>query len=172
MRKPLIGLAIAVVILVIVAVAGVFVAPRAVAALYPLPENPVVYPHNLHAGTLQLDCQFCHRGASEGRAAIVPAVEQCMFCHKVAGLQNENAQVIRAAWESGEPLSWVRQHRIPDHTNFKHEPHINGGIDCAACHGDVASMVQVTPVRTLKMGDCVACHKQNGAPLQCSTCHN
>lgn len=182
MRKALIILIILGIVVGGLGLTGVFVIPRAVAALYPLPENELTFPHDFHAGTLQLECTFCHRAASESRVATVPAVEQCMFCHKAVGLANPNAQLVRAAWESGEPLNWVRQHRIPDHTQFQHEPHITAGFTCSTCHGDVASMTQVVQVVTpqgglLKMGDCINCHKGNNdlgliAPTQCAICHN
>ena len=42
---------------------------------------------------------------------------------------------------------------------------------CSICHGDVASMVKVKQVRSLKMGDCVDCHRDNSAPTDCTTCH-
>lgn len=150
---------------------GLFLAPRALAVIYAVPSNPVSFPHDLHVTTVGLECQFCHRAPDISRAATVPGLEQCMFCHKVVGLQNPRAQVVRAAWESGQPLDWVRQHRLPDHTQFNHEPHITAGVACATCHGDVGAVREVSQVRTLKMADCVGCHKQNGAPTQCAACH-
>jgi hypothetical protein len=42
---------------------------------------------------------------------------------------------------------------------------------CVICHGDVASMEKVRQERSLKMGDCVDCHRDNAAPTDCSTCH-
>jgi hypothetical protein len=42
---------------------------------------------------------------------------------------------------------------------------------CIICHGDVGSMVKVSQVRALKMGDCLDCHRQNSAPTDCTTCH-
>ena len=42
---------------------------------------------------------------------------------------------------------------------------------CIICHGDVGSMVKVNQVRSLKMGDCWDCHRQNSAPTDCTTCH-
>ncbi|MDA1096209.1 MAG: cytochrome c3 family protein [Chloroflexi bacterium] len=171
MRKGLIILAVFVVLLGLVGAAGVFAAPKVLKAAYPLPENEVTFPHDFHATTLGLECEFCHRAAETSRAATAPGLEQCMFCHKAVGLANPRAQIVRAAWESGEPLDWIRQYRLPDHTQFQHEPHITAGVACSVCHGDVGAMGQVEPARTLKMGDCVGCHKQNGAPTQCAICH-
>ena len=42
---------------------------------------------------------------------------------------------------------------------------------CSVCHGDVGSMTKVKQVRSLKMGDCVDCHRDNSAPTDCVTCH-
>ena len=42
---------------------------------------------------------------------------------------------------------------------------------CAICHGDIGGMVKVKQVRSLKMGDCVECHRRNSAPTDCTACH-
>lgn len=43
---------------------------------------------------------------------------------------------------------------------------------CSTCHGDVASMAAVKQVEPLKMGQCVNCHRDNGAPTDCAVCHH
>jgi hypothetical protein len=60
---------------------------------------------------------------------------------------------------------------MPDHVRFTHEPHIQAGVACATCHGDVGTMREVTQTRSLRMGDCVACHRENNAPTDCFKCH-
>lgn len=192
MRRGVIILVALLVAVGAVGVGGALVVPRALAALYPVPQNPLVFPHKTHVTLVGLECQFCHRAADRSPAATVPALEQCMFCHKVVGLQSPRAEIVRRAWETGQAIDWVRQHRIPDHTRFNHEPHITAGVACATCHGDVGSMDQVRQVRPLKMGDCVGCHKnptqdpglgeiriptapggppRTSAPTQCAACH-
>ncbi|MCI0770332.1 MAG: hypothetical protein J4N94_00475 [Chloroflexi bacterium] len=42
---------------------------------------------------------------------------------------------------------------------------------CSVCHGNVGGMTKVERVRSLKMGDCVDCHRDNAAPTDCTTCH-
>lgn len=42
---------------------------------------------------------------------------------------------------------------------------------CAICHGKVRAMEKVKQERSLKMGDCVDCHRDNDAPTDCVTCH-
>jgi hypothetical protein len=46
------------------------------------PVQPIAFSHRLHAGELQLDCQYCHQGAQTSRYAGVPAASTCMNCHK------------------------------------------------------------------------------------------
>lgn len=47
------------------------------------PVQPVAYSHRLHAGELQIDCQYCHSGAQRSRYAGVPSAEVCMNCHRL-----------------------------------------------------------------------------------------
>ena len=46
------------------------------------PQQPIDYSHRLHAGELQIDCQFCHTGATQSRHAGIPSNDVCMKCHK------------------------------------------------------------------------------------------
>ncbi len=171
--RPIIAILVAMpIVLILLGVGGYFAGPAALNAIYPTPENEMEFPHDFHVTSLSLECEFCHRAAETSRTASVPAVEQCMFCHKAVGTTKESLAPLRAAWESGKPLNWIRQHRLPDHTQFRHEPHITAGFECSECHGDVGSMTQVEQVRILRMGDCVGCHKENSAPTTCSTCHS
>ena len=150
------------------------------------PQQPVAFPHNLHAAALQLDCLFCHRNADKGDAATIPSVEQCMFCHVVAGKGLPEVEKVRSAWEQGQPINWVRVHRVPDHTRFVHEAHIRAGFDCVQCHGLVQNTDgktrRVKIERSLQMGDCLACHRDppatsarpagsGSAPTDCTICH-
>ena len=45
------------------------------------PEQPIAYSHRLHAGELQVDCQYCHYGAERSRHAGIPSASICMNCH-------------------------------------------------------------------------------------------
>jgi hypothetical protein len=47
------------------------------------PEQPIAYSHKLHAGEMQIDCQYCHTGVEKSRHAMVPPTETCMNCHKI-----------------------------------------------------------------------------------------
>lgn len=144
------------------------------------PTQPIAFPHTRHVQELGLDCTFCHRNVTKGAAATIPPVGLCMTCHKVAGEGLPEVEKLQAIYDSGKPIDWVRVHRVPDHVHFNHQAHIlffsqRDNIApsqvCATCHGDVGGMVKVKQARYLKMADCVNCHRDNGAPTDCVTCH-
>ena len=146
--------------------------------IYPLqPGQPIAFNHQLHVESAGLDCAFCHRTANVADSAGFPDVEQCMFCHTVvdqspsAPRLSAEIEQLQGYWERQEPIDWARIHRLPDHSRFPHEAHVQAGLACATCHGEVAQMGQARQVRSLKMGDCVACHQETGAPAQCGACH-
>lgn len=47
------------------------------------PVQPIAFSHHTHAGTLSIDCQYCHTGAETSRYAGIPAASVCMNCHAV-----------------------------------------------------------------------------------------
>ena len=46
------------------------------------PEQPIRYSHRLHAGEMQIPCQYCHSGAESSRHAGIPSASVCMNCHR------------------------------------------------------------------------------------------
>lgn len=147
---------------------GLFALSQAV----PLPPGqPLAFPHTVHAAELGMECLACHRSADTDFVAGVPALEQCMFCHRVVGRDSPEVGKLIAAWEDGQPLDWLRITRLPDHVHFDHGAHFRAGVQCSTCHGPVEQMAAVHKVRTLEMGDCLGCHRDRGAPTECSVCH-
>lgn len=153
------------------------------------PDQPIAFPHTVHVQELGLDCTFCHRSVTNSPNAGIPPVSQCMFCHKIVGDGNPEIEKLREFAANSQPIDWVRVHRVPDHVHFVHEVHIRffsewdpetrlprpeqveASAVCSTCHGDVGSMTKVKQVRSLKMGDCVDCHRDFSAPTDCTTCH-
>ena len=145
------------------------------------PDQPIAFPHPTHVEDLGMDCTFCHRNVTKGAAATIPSAGLCLTCHQVVGDDLPEIEKLREmVVENERPIDWVRVHRVPDHVHFVHEAHIKFFSErdriaetavCATCHGDVGSMEKVEQVRALKMGDCVNCHRDNGAPTDCTTCH-
>ena len=148
------------------------------------PEQPIDFPHTTHVEELGLDCVFCHREVTTSAQASIPAVALCMTCHQAVDGSDDDAaadiQKLQDAYAEGDAIDWVRVHRVPDHVHFVHEAHIRyfserDGVAptavCSTCHGDVGAMERVKQVESLKMADCVECHRENGAPTDCTTCH-
>ena len=159
-----------------VLVGGVFAlaiaAPRLLAAQPPAPPTqPIAFDHQVHTQVAGLDCAFCHRTAANGVSAGLPDVQLCMACHQTIGQGQPEIEKVRMAWNRPQSIDWQLVTRLPDHTRFEHAAHIQAGIACTACHGDVSHMQHVVQARSLKMADCVACHQQHDAPTECSTCH-
>lgn len=162
------------------------------------PVQPINYSHALHAGELKLDCQFCHTGAEKSRSAGIPPLGTCMKCHDAITartvMEKRNGQLVavkvpspdldrlRARYREGRPMAWVRIHRLPAFVQFPHSRHVQAGIACQACHGEVQGMDKVEQHLALTMGECLNCHRnQNrlaqqegraaGAPTDCGACH-
>lgn len=129
------------------------------------PAQPIPYSHKLHAGTLKIPCLYCHVGADRSRYAGVPPTETCMNCHRVTKTESPHIQKLAALHEKGEPVLWERIHALPDHTYFDHRPHVAAGILCQTCHGEVQQMEVVSQQMSLRMGNCLGCHREAHAAL-------
>lgn len=152
------------------------------------PEQPFDYSHKLHAGEYQIDCQYCHTGATVGKKAGVPSMNVCMNCHLSVGYGKEGVTQLQKMWKEKKSPEWVRVHNLPDHVRFAHGPHVNALLKdgmktkeaCAECHGNIADMQVVEQVEPMNMGWCVNCHRDfrdekkyvdHGVDVSCNTCH-
>ena len=135
------------------------------------PDQPIAFPHTIHAGTLALPCEFCHLFVDRSRHAGVPPVETCMSCHSSVATEREEIRKLARYYREETPIEWNRVHSLPDFIYFSHKRHVKAGVDCAECHGDVKGMPKIRRVSSLTMGWCVSCHKIRGASRDCATCH-
>lgn len=125
------------------------------------PTQPIAFSHKLHAGIMNMDCQYCHTGAAKGKSANIPAVNVCMNCHEYAKQSSDEVQKLRKAYEEGTPIEWVRIHNLPDLAYFNHAQHVNvADVECQTCHGEIEDMEKVSQFSTLEMGWCIDCHKE------------
>lgn len=127
------------------------------------PVQPVAYSHKLHAGDLGMDCYYCHFTADKASHAAVPPTEVCMNCHTRVKSNSPRLQKVRDSYATGNPVEWVRVHRVPDYVFFNHQAHVTAGVSCVSCHGRVDQMVEVIQVEPLNMKFCLDCHR-NPAP--------
>jgi hypothetical protein len=130
------------------------------------PQQPVRYSHKLHAGDLGLDCRYCHYNIEFSSVANVPTTQVCMNCHKIIGTDNDRLLPVRESWAKGEPIHWVRVHKTPDFVYFDHSVHLQAGVGCYSCHGNVRNMDVVEQVEPLSMGWCLDCHRNPDMALR------
>ncbi len=124
------------------------------------PKQPVAYSHKLHAGDLGIDCRYCHTQVETQARATLPPTQTCMNCHTLIKAESEKLALVRQSSAEGKPLEWIRVHDLPDFSFFNHSVHLNAGVGCASCHGNVAQMETVAQVKPLSMGWCLDCHRQ------------
>ena len=151
------------------------------------PAQPIQYSHAVHAGAMQIPCQYCHTGAERGRFAGIPPASVCLNCHKQVLPDHPEIRKVRAAVDEGQPIAWVRVHNLPDFAYFNHSAHVRAEIACQTCHGPVESMGRVTQFSPLTMGFCLDCHRKGtasfgrGSPVRaaqanrltdCAVCHH
>lgn len=130
------------------------------------PDQPIKFSHLIHAGENEIDCKYCHFTADYSLTANFPANSLCLNCHSVIrnGTNSGAFEInkIHRAAETGEPVEWIRIHKLPDHSFFSHAQHVNAAeLDCAECHGEVESMHILQQVEDLSMGWCLTCHRDN-----------
>jgi len=130
------------------------------------PSQPIEYSHRLHAGELGIDCRYCHSSVEQSQEAIVPPTQTCMGCHAVVLPDSPKLEALRQSWETGEPIEWVRVHKLPEHAYFDHSVHVAVGVGCETCHGRVDQMEVVGIEEPIAMQWCLDCHRNPGPFLR------
>lgn len=130
------------------------------------------FSHQIHAGKLGMDCRYCHTNVEKSAEANVPPVSTCMGCHTDGMLSptfdpGEKVEFIRAAWTEDASIPWTRVHKLPDYVrNFPHHVHINAGVSCYSCHGQIEAMPIVYQAHSLSMSWCLDCHRGVGDAIE------
>lgn len=142
------------------------------------PVQPIKFSHQLHAGTNQIECQYCHSGAWKSKNATIPSLNVCMNCHKyVQATENYDGEIspeiqkiynaldynpeTQEYGDNPRPIEWVRIHNLPDLAYFNHSQHVSvAGIECQKCHGPIETMEEVYQYSPLTMKWCINCHKE------------
>ena len=122
-------------------------------------EQPVDFPHNLHVTQVGLDCRYCHTTVETSNTASVPSTETCMTCHSQLRVNTPQLQNVLDSWQSGTPIQWNRVHDLGDYVFFDHSIHVNNGVGCTSCHGQVDEMTQMWKNEPMTMGWCLECHR-------------
>ena len=122
-------------------------------------EQPVQFSHKHHAGDDGIDCRYCHTSVETSASAGMPATQTCMNCHSQIWADSPYLEPVRESVRTGKPIQWTRVNDLPDYVYFNHSIHINKGVGCSTCHGNVAQMPLMYQAASLQMEWCLACHR-------------
>lgn len=139
----------------------------------PASTQPIEFPHDVHVAK-GIGCQsFCHATVAKGPVAGLPGIKTCLVCHTKVAVDRPRIQELNRRAAQGLDLPWQRVfgYSAQAHVRFSHAPHIRASVDCATCHGPIARQTVAQRNLPLTMGFCVGCHRANGAPDDCLTCH-
>ncbi len=154
-------------ILATATVAGIwyYFTPKYTAVGYQ-PIQPVAFSHAVHVDQLGMDCRYCHDGVEKSWYSNVPAASACMNCHTQVLANDPRLALVRDSYATGRPIPWVQIHRMPDFVYFNHSVHVNRGISCVECHGQINQMDEVHQAQPLSMTFCLECHRDPAARLR------
>jgi uncharacterized membrane protein len=136
------------------------------------PAQPVPFSHKKHVA-LGLECEGCHSNPEAGKMMTFPATSVCMQCHEVVATNKPAIQQLTEFAKSGQAVPWVRVYEVTPGVNWGHRTHLQAGVQCVMCHGDVSKldvMTQLTAVTS--MASCINCHQAHSAGTTCHTCHS
>jgi hypothetical protein len=140
------------------------------------PVQPVPYSHKLHAGELGMDCRYCHNTVEKSAFAAIPPTDTCINCHwslfnvkpeeKDKSKRSKALEPVFVSAETGKPVPWVKVNDLPNYVFFNHSAHVNVGMSCVECHGNVNHMEVVSQEKPLNMGWCLECHRDPAARIR------
>ena len=138
---------------------------------HPAPAQPIPYSHKTHVAK-GLQCQFCHANPDPGEQMTFPATSKCMSCHATVSKNKPAIRQLAAFAKSAKPIPWLRVYQVTPGVTWTHRKHLEAGLKCENCHGQVGEMDAVAETTSVAaMAACIDCHAQNKAPTACRTCH-
>jgi formate-dependent nitrite reductase cytochrome c552 subunit len=89
-----------------------------------------------------------------------------MNCHNQVLKDDPKLAVVRDSYQTGKPIPWIQIHKLPDYVYFNHSVHVNRGVSCVECHGQINKMDEVYQAKPLNMSWCLECHRDPAAHLR------
>lgn len=123
-------------------------------------EQPVQFSHKHHSGDDGIDCRYCHTSVETSASAGMPPTQTCMNCHTQIWADSPYLEPVRESYRTNKPIEWTRVHDLPDYVYFNHSIHVNKGVGCSTCHGNVSQMPLMYQASSLQMEWCLSCHRQ------------
>lgn len=138
---------------------------------HPAPAQPLPYSHKKHLA-FGLECKKCHTNPEPGKLMTFPATSTCMECHVTIAKDKPVIQKLAQFAKSKQVISWARVYTVLPGVAWSHRPHLEAGVKCETCHGQVREMDAVSEVTSVTtMYVCLNCHEMNRAKTACDTCH-
>ena len=122
-------------------------------------EQPIPFSHKHHVAELGIDCKYCHTAVYDGANAGLPPTKTCMNCHQQIWQGADILAPARDSYNRGIPIAWTKVHNVPHYTYFNHSIHVNKGVGCVSCHGQIDQQPLVQQSKTLYMEWCLDCHR-------------
>lgn len=121
--------------------------------------QPVPFSHEHHVAAIGIDCRYCHTSVENSNFAGIPPTKTCMNCHSQIYTNAAILEPVRDSYRTGKLLEWNRVNDLPDYVYFNHSIHINKGVGCNTCHGQVDRMPLMYNNASLRMEWCLDCHR-------------
>lgn len=121
--------------------------------------QPTEFSHQHHAGELGIGCRYCHTTVEREATAGMPPTYTCMTCHSQIWTGARMLKAVRESLATNTPIEWQRVGRLPEYVYFDHSVHVNNGIGCSSCHGDMDHMQMTYQPHAFSMDFCVSCHR-------------
>jgi hypothetical protein len=122
-------------------------------------EQPIQFSHERHVAGNGIDCRYCHTSVEESAFAGIPPTKTCMNCHSQIFANSPFLEPVRDSFRTGKSIAWTRVHDLPDFVYFNHSIHVNKGVGCTTCHGQVDRMPLMMQEKSLQMEWCIDCHR-------------
>ena len=130
------------------------------------PVQPVPFPHSVHVDQIGLDCRYCHSQVEKSWYSNLPSSSTCLNCHNQILKEDPRLAIVRDSAQTGQSVPWVQVHKVPDYVYFNHSVHVNRGVSCVHCHGEINKMDEVYHAKPLSMTFCLDCHRDPGPNLR------
>ena len=137
----------------------------------PPPVQPIPYSHKKHLA-MGLTCDLCHTNPEPGILMKFPETATCMGCHATVATDKAAIRKLADYAKTKTPIPWVRVYVVLPGVSWNHRAHLQAGMKCEMCHGQVdqlEAMARVTGVTA--MFGCIDCHEKHNARTACVTCH-
>ncbi len=121
--------------------------------------QPIPFSHKHHVADDGIDCRYCHTTVENSAFAGIPSTQTCMNCHSQVWAESPTLAPVRDSFRTGQPIAWNRVDNLPGFVYFDHSIHVQKGVGCSTCHGQVDQMPLTYKTQSMQMSWCLDCHQ-------------